>query len=62
MAGFLFRLETEDGAPAEPPTLDTAVPNWRAGDEIPLGRRALRVVRIRDDADQPLVPIVEDVA
>jgi hypothetical protein len=63
MAGFLFRLETEDGAPAEPPTLDTAVPNWRAGDEILLGRRALRVVRIRDDdADQPPVLVVEDVA
>jgi len=43
--------------------LDTAVPNWRSGDEIPLGRRALRVVRIRDDdADQPPVLVVEDVA
>ena len=36
---FLFKLETTDGAPAEPPTLATAVPNWRSGDEIPLGRR-----------------------
>jgi hypothetical protein len=55
MAGFLFRLETEDGTPADPPTLESAVPNWRAGDEIPLGRdRTLRVVGIRDDdADQP---------
>ena len=60
---FLFKLETTDGAPAEPPTLATAVPNWRSGDEIPLGRRTLRVVRIRDDdTDQPPVLVVEDVA
>ena len=37
--------------------------NWRPGDEIPLGPRSLRVVRIRDDdADQPPVLVVEDVA
>jgi hypothetical protein len=62
MAGFLFRLETTEGVPAEPPTLESAVPNWRAGDEIPLGRhRTLRVVGIRDDdADQPPVLVVED--
>ena len=61
---FLFKLETAHGAPAaEPPSLATAVPNWRSGDEIPLGRRTLRVVRIRDDdADQPPVLVVEDVA
>ena len=54
MAGFLFRLETPEGAPAEPPTLSSAVPNWKAGDMIPLGGRSLRVVAIRDDdADQP---------
>jgi hypothetical protein len=35
---FLFRLETTDGAPAEPPSLASAVYNWRRGDEIPLGR------------------------
>jgi hypothetical protein len=61
MAGFLFRLETADGAPAEPPTLTSAVPNWRAGDTIPLGRRTLRVVDVRDDdADQPPVLVVEE--
>jgi hypothetical protein len=59
---FLFRLEKADGTPAEPPTLDSALPNWRAGDTIPLGRRSLRVVGIRDDdADQPPVLVVEDV-
>ena len=63
MAGFLFRLETVDGAAAEPRTLEAAVPNWRAGDVISLGRRQLRVVDKRDDdADQPPVLIVEDVA
>jgi hypothetical protein len=61
MAGFLFKLETTDGVPAEPPPLSSAVPNWRPGDEIPLGRRSLRVVDIRDDgADQPPVLVVEE--
>jgi hypothetical protein len=60
---FLFKLETADGAPAEPPSLTTAVPNWRSGDTIPLGHRILRVVHVRDDdADQPPVLVVEDVA
>jgi hypothetical protein len=63
MAGFLFRLETAEGVPAEPSTLRSAVPYWRAGDTIPLGRRTLRVVRIRDDdADQPPVLVVEEAA
>jgi hypothetical protein len=64
MGGFLFRLETVDGVPAEPSTLESAVPNWRPGDVIPRGRdRSLRVVGIRDDdADQPPVLIVEEAA
>jgi len=49
------------GVPAEPPTLSSAVTNWRAGDTIPLGHKTLRVVGIRDDdADQPPVPVVEE--
>jgi hypothetical protein len=56
---FTYKLELEDGTPADPPILDTAVPNWRAGDTIPLGKRSLLVVGIRDDADQPSVLIVE---
>jgi hypothetical protein len=61
MAGFLFRLETVNGAPAEPATLEAAVPNWRAGDSIYLGHRTLRVVGRRDDdGDQPPVLIVEE--
>ncbi len=61
--GFLFRLETADGEPADPPTLEAAVPNWREGDCIYLGRRTLRVIGRRDDdADQPPVLIVEEKA
>jgi hypothetical protein len=37
MAGFLFRLETTDGAAADPSTLESAVPNWKAGESIYLG-------------------------
>jgi hypothetical protein len=59
---FSFRLEREDGTPADPPTLKAAVPNWRPGDLITLSRaRALRVVDIRDDdADQAPVLMVEE--
>jgi hypothetical protein len=61
MMAFLFKLETIDGVPADPPTLASAVPNWKAGDLVPLGRRTLRVVGIRDDdADRPPVLIVEE--
>jgi hypothetical protein len=61
---FLFRLETRDGMPAEPPTLTSAVPNWSSGDVIPLGAaKGLRVVDVRDDeAEQPPVLVVEDMA
>jgi hypothetical protein len=59
---FLFKLETRDGLPAEPPTLSAAVPNWSAGDVIAVGAgRALRVVETRDDdADAPPVLVVEE--
>jgi hypothetical protein len=58
---FTFRLELEDGTPADPATLRTAVPNWRPGDTMPLGRGgSLRVVEVRDDdADQAPVLVVE---
>ena len=61
MAGFLFRLETAGGVPAEPPTVRVAVPNWWVGDSIYLGSKTLRVVGKRDDdADLPPVLIVEE--
>jgi hypothetical protein len=51
---FTFRLELEDGSPADPPTFRTAVLTWKPGDRIPLGPRTLRVLGVRDDdADQP---------
>ena len=63
MAGFLFKLETVDGAAAEPSSLSSAAPNWAPGQTIHLGRRTLRVVAVRDDdAEQPPVLVVEDVA
>jgi hypothetical protein len=61
MGSFVYRLELQDGTPADPPTFRTAVPTWRRGDTIPLGRRSLRVVDVRDDdADQAPVLVVED--
>jgi hypothetical protein len=48
---FYFKLEHDDGTPADPPTLHTAVPNWQAGDTIPLGRKTLRVIEVRDNSE-----------
>jgi len=46
---FTFKLELEDGTPADPATLTAAVPNWSAGDTIPLGPgRSLRVIEVRE--------------
>lgn len=61
---FIFRLELADGTPADPPRLGVAVPNWSAGDAIPLGRdRMLRVVDVvpaRGGDDDPVL-VVEPV-
>jgi len=47
-----FLLESADGAPADPPSFTTVAPKWVPGDTIPLGRRTLRVVGVREtDAD-----------
>ena len=55
---FKFRLEHEDGTPADP-ILHTAVPNWAPGDTIPLSAdRMLRVVETRF-VDEDLVLVVE---
>jgi hypothetical protein len=60
---FTFRLERSDGTPADPPVLRTAVPNWRAGDSIPLGKRSLRVIDTRIAMpESELVLIVEEAA
>jgi hypothetical protein len=43
-----FKLELEEGTPADPPTLHTVVPNWRPGDTIPLAPgKTLCVVDVR---------------
>jgi hypothetical protein len=56
---FTFKLKQENGTPADPPRLDTAVPNWRAGDTIPLGRdRILRVVDVRPGREPDEDPVL----
>ena len=63
MAGFLFRLETADGAPADPPSFSAAVPDWPVGSSIFFGggRTLLVIGRRDDDVDQAPVLVVEDV-
>ena len=59
---FTFKLEHEDGTPADPPSFQTSVPTWRPGDTIPLGAgRTLRVIEIRpgSDPDEDSVLVVE---
>jgi hypothetical protein len=59
---FLFKLETPEGAPADPPTFRTAVPSWRVGDEIPRGGRpSLRVIEVRAGGGEAVL-VVEEVA
>jgi hypothetical protein len=40
MGGFLFRLETVDGSPVQPSSLESAVPNWAPGDVLVSARSA----------------------
>jgi hypothetical protein len=64
LGAFAFRLEREDGTPADPPTLRTVVRNWSAGATIPLARdRMLRVIENRPASggeDEPVL-VVEPV-
>jgi hypothetical protein len=57
---FTFKLEHADGTPAKPPLLQTAVPNWNAGDTIPISaERTLEVVEVRvDDPTEAPVLVV----
>jgi hypothetical protein len=58
MAGFAYKLEHEDGTPADPPVLHTAVPTWQAGDTIPLGAdRTLRVIETRLADEEPVLVV-----
>ena len=61
MAGFLFRLELEDGTVADPSTVTVAVPDWPVGSQIHVRGRTLRVIGRRDDdTEQPPVLVVEE--
>jgi hypothetical protein len=63
--GLTFRLELEDGTPADPPTMRSAPGvSWEPGDAVPLGRdRTLRIVDTRldegTDGDPVSVLVVE---
>jgi hypothetical protein len=56
---FTFKLEHEDGTPADPPVLKTAVPNWNVGDTIPVSAgRILRVIETRfEDPEDPVLVV-----
>ena len=52
-----FKLENEEGTPADPPTLHANVRTGRRGDTIPLGRdRTLRVMEVGPGAMRTTTP------
>jgi hypothetical protein len=56
---FTYTLEREDGSPAEPATLHSAISNWRPGDTIPFGAgRTLRVIDTRDGLEPEGDPVL----
>jgi hypothetical protein len=62
MGMFTYKLEQEDGTPADPPVLHTAVPTWDVGDTIPLTRdKTLRVIEVllpgRDSDEEPVLVV-----
>jgi hypothetical protein len=61
--GFTYRLELEDGTPADPPTFRSTVTAWKAGDTIPLGGgRSLRVIHVQpgtDPGEDPLLIVLD---
>jgi hypothetical protein len=61
---FTFRLVRSDGAPADPPTIRSAVPDMRPGDTIPIrpGRTLQVVATVASAGDEPSVLVVEDMA
>jgi hypothetical protein len=62
-SALTFELRRADGTPADPPTLTTVAASWQAGDTIPLGRRTLRVVDVREgNLEHRTVLVVEDVS
>jgi hypothetical protein len=59
---LIYKLEHEDGTPADPPTFRSSTLNWRQGDKIPMtAERRLRMLGVRDgEADQPPVLMVDE--
>jgi hypothetical protein len=58
-----FELRRVDGRPADPPSFQTVAPLWRPGDTIPLGRRTLRVIEVREgNVERPTLLVVEDMS
>jgi hypothetical protein len=59
---LIYKLEHEDGTPADPPTFRSSTLNWRQGDKIPMtAERTLRMLGVRDgEADQPPVLMVDE--
>jgi hypothetical protein len=56
---FTVKLEQADGTPAEPPTMESTVTNWRVGDTIPIGRdRTLSVTEVRDAGEPDGDPVL----
>ena len=53
--GFRYLLVLDDGEPADPAAFNTAVPDWREGDEFLAGGdlRKLRIVAIADEDPPP---------
>jgi hypothetical protein len=47
---FTYKLEEEDGTPADPPTFRSAVPTWQPGD--------LRVIEARPASDHDENPVL----
>jgi hypothetical protein len=58
---FTYRLEKEDGTPADPPVLHTAVPNWSAGDTVALGADVtLRGIETRITDEDPVLVVKQE--
>jgi hypothetical protein len=58
-----FELRRADGTLADPARLTTVAPLWRPGDTIPLGRRTLRVIEVREgNVERPTALVVEDMS
>jgi hypothetical protein len=64
MTAHTFTLQQPDGTPADPPSVQLAVPNMRPGDAIPIARdRTLRVVGVVAGAgpdDDPVLIVESD--